>query len=62
MVADGKYMMVGEEPRPFFFLPLAQKYLSPITLMVRTASEPATLVAPLERILHDWIPTCQSST
>ena len=56
VVGDGKYMMVGEEARPFFFLPLAQKYMSPITLMVRTPSEPTTLVAPLERILHDLDP------
>ena len=56
VVGDGKYMMVGEEPRPFFFLPLAQKYMSPITLMVRTGSEPTTLVAPLERILHEMDP------
>ena len=26
VVRDGKYMMLGEEPRPYFYLPLAQKY------------------------------------
>jgi len=56
VVGDGKYMMIGEEPRPFFFLPLAQSYMSPITLLVRTASEPTTLAGPLERILHDMDP------
>jgi predicted permease len=56
LVADGKYLMLGEEPRPYFYVPLAQRYQSPITLMVRAAGEPESLVAPLRSTLHDLDP------
>jgi predicted permease len=50
---DGKYVMLGEEPRAYFYLPVSQQYLSPVTLIVRSASDPAALVSPLQRILRD---------
>jgi predicted permease len=53
LVADGKYVMLGEEPRSYFYVPLAQRYSSPITLMVRSASVPDTLLAPLQQLLRD---------
>ena len=56
VVADGKYVMLAEQPRPYFYVPLAQRYRSPITLMVRTASEPTVLAAPLRRILNERDP------
>jgi predicted permease len=56
LVADGKYLMLGEEPRPYFYVPLAQRYQSPITLMVRSAGDPESLVAPLRSALHDLDP------
>jgi putative ABC transport system permease protein len=43
VVATGKYLMLGEDPRPYFYLPLEQRYVSPITLFVRTSVEPASL-------------------
>ena len=56
LVADGKYLMLGEEPRPYFYLPLAQRYQSPITLMVRTGADPSALATPLTRVLHEMDP------
>jgi predicted permease len=56
IVAAGKYVMLGEEPRPYYYLPLAQDHPGGGTLMVRTASDPLALVGPLTRTLHDMDP------
>jgi predicted permease len=56
IVATGKYVMLGEEPRPYYYLPIAQDHPGGGTLMVRTASDPLALVGPLTRILHDMDP------
>jgi predicted permease len=51
LVADGKYVMLAEDARPYFYLPLAQQYRSPVTLMVRTATQPTALVKPVQDLL-----------
>ncbi len=56
VVANGKYVMLSEEPRPYFYLPLSQRRASNTTLMVRSAGQPLALVTPLTRILHDLDP------
>jgi predicted permease len=56
VVADGKYLMLGEEPKPYFYVPLAQRYQAPITLMVRAAGDPEALATPLRRVLHELDP------
>ncbi len=56
IVANGKYVMLGEEPRPYYYLPLAQTHQSGGTLMVRSASPPLALVGPLTHILRDMDP------
>ncbi|MGH9333231.1 MAG: FtsX-like permease family protein, partial [Vicinamibacteria bacterium] len=33
---EGKYLTLGEEPRPYFYLPLGQNYDSPMTVIVRS--------------------------
>jgi predicted permease len=48
---DGKYVMIGEEPRAYFYLPLSQHYRSPMTLMVRSASDTGALVRPVQDVL-----------
>ena len=53
VASDGKYVMLAEEPRTYFYLPLSQEYRSPMTLMVRSASEPEALVQPLQRLLGE---------
>jgi len=53
VAADGKYVMLGEEPRAYFYLPISQDYRSPTTLVVRSAGEAAVLTRPLQQLLHD---------
>jgi ABC-type antimicrobial peptide transport system permease subunit len=37
--------MLAEPKRPYFYLPLAQRYRSPMTLLVRTATAPTSLTS-----------------
>ncbi len=53
---DGKYMMLAEPPRPYFYVPIEQNYRSPVTLLVRSASNPAALSAPVQRVLSEMDP------
>jgi predicted permease len=53
---DGKYMMLVEPTRPYFYLPFEQDYRSPATLIVRSASNPASLAGPVQRVLNDLDP------
>jgi putative ABC transport system permease protein len=54
---DGKYLMLTEPPRPYCYVPIAQNYRSPVTLLVRTASDdPAALAGPLRRLLGEMDP------
>ncbi len=65
-----KYVFIGEDPRPYLYLPFAQNYKSDMHLLVRTRGEPLGLVAPVReairsldatvspsdtRVLSDWI-------
>jgi putative ABC transport system permease protein len=56
VAADGKYLMLAEQPRPYFYLPLSQDYRSPMTIVVRAAAEPGSLAAPLQRLLNEMDP------
>jgi predicted permease len=49
IAADGTYMMMAEAPRPYFYVPMAQRFHSPVTLMVRSTSDPAALSATVQR-------------
>ena len=53
---NGKYVMIGEEPRPFFYVPLAQRHVSPVTLHVWTASDPAAVTPAVRDALHQMAP------
>jgi predicted permease len=52
VVATGKYLMLAEEPRPYYYCPLAQAYDSPLTLVVRTAGDPHGLTKNVREIFH----------
>jgi predicted permease len=41
---DAKYFTIGEDPQPFFYLPLSQHPADAVTLHVRTAGDPAAAV------------------
>jgi len=50
VVKDGKYVTLGEEPTPFFYVSFLQRYRADATLHVRaTGADPGLLVAALRR-------------
>lgn len=49
---DAKYRTLGEPPRGFVYVPLAQRYMSRTTLLVRTTPG-ASAVAPVRRLLAE---------
>jgi macrolide transport system ATP-binding/permease protein len=53
---DGKYRTLGEDPRPFVFLPLLQDYDGEATLIARTGGSPAEVASQLRRRLFEIDP------
>ncbi len=54
LTATGKYLGIGEAPRPFFYLPFAQHGRTAMSLLVETtAGDPASLAAPLRGVVRD---------
>ena len=49
VVRDSKYVTVGEEPRPFLFRPLAQEYTPRITLLVKAAGAPSSVLPTIRQ-------------
>ena len=43
----GKYRTLGEEPRPFYYLPLWQAYEGQVTLHVKVAVDPTLMLRPI---------------
>ncbi len=57
MVQNGKYKNVIEDPpEPFFYVPLAQKYMSYRTLHVRTSVPPESLQRQIELQIRELAP------
>ena len=54
---DGKYLTLGEEPRPYLYLPLLQNYRSPITIVVRTTAAPRSVEPTLRAEVRGLDPT-----
>ncbi|MDE3196704.1 MAG: ABC transporter permease [Acidobacteriota bacterium] len=53
IVADGKYGDLDEPRTPFLYLALSQHYLPQLYVVARTHGDPAAVVAPVERAIHD---------
>ena len=53
---DGKYVMLAEQPRSYVYLPFAQHYQTPISIVVRSASDPAALAQPLRQLVGTMDP------
>jgi putative ABC transport system permease protein len=49
---NAKYVMIGEEPRPFFYAPLAQHHVSPVTLHLWADGDPAALTPAVRDVLR----------
>jgi hypothetical protein len=47
-----KYRNLREQPLPFIYLPFAQEYQSRMTLLVRSASDPTSLIPALRNEIH----------
>jgi predicted permease len=43
LTSDGKYQSIGEDPQPFFYLPLAQNFASKRALQIRSLVRPESL-------------------
>jgi cell division protein FtsX len=52
LTATGKYVMLTEEPRPYFYVPFAQRYSMPASLVVRTGGNPLGLTRSLRETIH----------
>jgi predicted permease len=62
---NAKYRSLREEPLPFIYIPFTQEYQSGMTIMVRTAGDPASLLAPLRneiRSLNKDVPVSSVQT
>jgi putative ABC transport system permease protein len=57
VTSDGKYWTLGEEPRPFYYLPFLQNYQPSATLVVRTAGDPGALAPALRAAVSEVDPT-----
>jgi predicted permease len=56
VTANGKYMILGEPPTPFFYLPLAQSFMSMRVLEVRSLIPPQALLREIQRQIRDLAP------
>jgi predicted permease len=45
LAGNGKYAFIGEDPTPFFYVPLAQNFVSMHTVQIRSSILPETLAA-----------------
>jgi predicted permease len=53
---DSKYRSLGESPRAFIYVPLAQRYMSQTSLLVRHSAG-VSVAAPLRRLVAELDPT-----
>jgi ABC-type antimicrobial peptide transport system permease subunit len=49
---DGKYLTLGESPRPYLFVPLAQRPSPRLTILVRTEGNPEELLPSVRAALQ----------
>jgi predicted permease len=47
VTTTGRYVMISEEPRPYFYVPQAQRLGMPVTLVVRAKDNPLGLISGL---------------
>jgi putative ABC transport system permease protein len=49
-------MVALEEPMPYFYIPYAQDYSSMMTLQIRSAVPPESLIAPVQQVIRGLAP------
>ncbi|HKV37613.1 MAG TPA: ABC transporter permease, partial [Blastocatellia bacterium] len=50
---DGSYRILGEKPQPYLYTALGQNYVSNMTLVVRTANDPARTLESIRSVIHE---------
>src|SRR5688572_11211822 len=50
-------MILGETPKPYIFLPVAQAYRSPMTILVETTSDPTAVARPMRAVIAGLDPS-----
>jgi predicted permease len=50
---NATYRDIGEQPAPWFFLPLYQGYRPDMTLLLRTSADPETLLSPAAALVRE---------
>ena len=53
IVPDGKYVFIGLDKQPYFFVPLAQAFSSYRTLQLRTTVAPGTLSTQVQELVRE---------
>ncbi len=57
VVQTVKYWMIGEEPRPYIYFPLARNYQQAwSTLLLRTSGDPMSALSPVRDVIRDLDP------
>jgi ABC-type antimicrobial peptide transport system permease subunit len=56
VVKDGKYFDIGEDPRQFVYFPMRQSYSPSVTMVVRTAADPAAMISTVRRAVQELDP------
>jgi predicted permease len=57
MVPTGKYLGLGEEPRPYYYYAFAQNYIGMVNLHIRTSGDPLALAPAVRREVAALDPT-----
>ena len=56
MTKTGKYLILYEDPQPFIYFPMAQRYMATATVMIHTQDDPRQLVNPARNVIHEMDP------
>lgn len=56
VAGNGKYVLISEDPTPFFYVPLAQNYTSVRAFLVRSSVPPVGLLTPVQAEIHKLAP------
>ena len=52
LTGNGRYVFIGWDKQPYFYVPLAQSYMSARTLEIRSSVPPESLIAPVQEVVH----------
>lgn len=56
VAGNGKYLLIAEDPTPFFYVPLAQNYASTRALLIRSSVSPESLLKPVQEEIRQLAP------